>query len=117
MGNHRRCKGYSHRDVRVEGIIGNAIRPWGSGQFDVPGKAETVSSQANSLRDPQRGKRLAKIIATFVPIWTIIILAGWIVIATLLPITVDEQQIANEGPSSEILDFMPASGPSDEPAK
>jgi hypothetical protein len=60
---------------------------------------------------------LAKIIATSVPIWAIIILAGWIVIATLLPITIDEQQIANEGPSADILDFMPASGPSDEPAR
>ena len=76
-----------------------------------------MSPQTNSLRDPQRGKRLAKIIATFVPIWAIIILAGWIVIATLLPVTIDEQQIAKEDPSTEILDFMPASGPSGEPAK
>jgi hypothetical protein len=76
-----------------------------------------VSPQTNFLRNPQREKRWAKIIATFVPVWAIIILAGWIIIATLFPITIEEQQIAIEGPSREILDFIPVSGPSDEPAK
>jgi membrane associated rhomboid family serine protease len=48
----------------------------------------------------------------FVPIWVVVLLVGWIVIATLMPIQSPDmtRMAADEDPT--IQDFMPAAGPS-----
>ena len=49
---------------------------------------------------------------TFVPIWAVVLLAGWIVVATLLPIAgPDADRMASGREALPTLDMMPASGP------
>ena len=61
-------------------------------------------------------KRWLIMIGAFVPIWVVVLLAGWIVIATLLPIGSgpDMSKVATDRETADMLrDFAPASGPSD----
>lgn len=59
-------------------------------------------------------RQLPIILGAFIPIWTVVLLAGWIVIATLMPIDhADIGRIAADREALPTLDYMPASGPSD----
>jgi hypothetical protein len=60
----------------------------------------------------QGSKQWWTTLATFLPIWVVVLLAGWIVVATLLPIAgPDVTEMAGEREILPALDMMPASGP------
>jgi hypothetical protein len=61
-------------------------------------------------------KRWIILIGAFVPIWVVVLLAGWIVLATLMPISSgsDMNKVASDKEQADMLrDFAPAAGPSD----
>lgn len=63
-------------------------------------------------REQQTSKQWLVMLGTFVPIWAVVLLAGWIVVATLLPIaSPDMDRMASEREALPMLDIMPASGP------
>jgi hypothetical protein len=62
---------------------------------------------------PLRGSRQWFIlVGAFVPIWVVVLLAGWIVIATLMPIQGPDLNRMAADDDATIQDFMPAAGPS-----
>ena len=77
-----------------------------------------MATYENRTGQTRGWRQVLIILGTFIPIWTVVLLAGWIVIATLMPIDhADVGQIAVDSEAMPILDYMPASGPSDLPPK